>query len=138
MKTGGWLCAAPPVKYHFFSFISMTSVDRSLYSSRCQSFGLASYMGRDGVNTERFIGFYITAFVIVAMISGIFLWPLSYSTVISIADMPSIIIFISIMMFSLLGCGLPARDRPHFQFHYHGEEFPVMGEMYEEVMEKGV
>jgi hypothetical protein len=42
--------------------------------------------------------------------------------------------FIVIMMFTLIGCGLPSRDRPHFQFHYHGEEFPVMDEIHEEVM----
>ena len=95
-------------------------------------------MGPAGVNTERSIGFYVTSFVIICLISGIFLWPLTFSTAISAADMPSIIIFITIMMFSLLGCGLPSRDRPHFQFHYHGEEFPVMGEMFEEVMEKSV
>ena len=92
-------------------------------------------MVRDGVNIERSIGFYVTAFVCVCIISCIFLWPLSFSTAISVADMPSIIVFISIMMFSLLGCGLPERGRPHFQFHYHGEEFPVMSELREEVME---
>jgi hypothetical protein len=92
-------------------------------------------MGRDGVNTERSYGFYITAIVIVGMISSIFLWPLTFSTAISVTDMLSIIIFITIMMFSLLGCGLPSRERPHFQFHYHGEEFPVMGELQHEIMD---
>ncbi|MBY8996756.1 MAG: hypothetical protein KGD60_03420 [Candidatus Thorarchaeota archaeon] len=92
-------------------------------------------MGRDAVNIERSYGFYITSFVAFMLIAGIFLWPLTFSTAISVMDMPSIIIFISIMMFSLLGCGLPERGRPHFQFHYHGEAFPVMGELREEVME---
>ena len=92
-------------------------------------------MGRAAVNIERSYGFYVTVFVTISLISGIFLWPLTFSNAISVADMPSIIIFISVMMFSLLGCGLPERGRPHFQFHYHGEEFPVMYEMKEEVME---
>jgi hypothetical protein len=92
-------------------------------------------MARDAVSTERSYGFYITSFVAIMIIAGIFLWPLTFSTAISVRDMPSIIIFFSIMMFSLLGCGLPDRERPHFQFHYHGEEFPVMGEMREEIME---
>ena len=91
-------------------------------------------MGRDGVNIERSNGFYITSVAIIVVISGIFLWPLTFSNVLSVADLPSILIFIAIMMFSLIGCGLPSRDRPHFQFHYHGEEFPVMNEMHEEVM----
>jgi hypothetical protein len=92
-------------------------------------------VGRAAVNTERSYGFYITVIVAVGLISGIFLWPLTFSNAISLMDLPSIIIFISIMMFSLLGCGLPDRERPHFQFHYHGEEFPVMRELREEVME---
>ena len=92
-------------------------------------------MARDAVRTERSYGFYITSLVSITIIAGIFLWPLTFSNAISAADIPSIIIFISIMMFSLLGCGLPDRERPHFQFHYHGEEFPVMYEMKEEVME---
>ncbi|MFW9838946.1 MAG: hypothetical protein ACFFE7_15625 [Candidatus Thorarchaeota archaeon] len=92
-------------------------------------------MGRDGVNTERSYGFYITGIVIVAMIAGFFFWPLTFSNAISVADIPSIIVFIVIMMLTLLGCGLPSRNRPHFQFHYHGEEFPVMSELKEEIME---
>ena len=92
-------------------------------------------MGRDAVNSERTYGFYFTVSVTVALIAGVFLWPLTFSTAISVMDLPSIIIFISIMMFTLLGCGLPDRERPHFQFHYHGEEFPVMYEMKEEVMD---
>ncbi|MFW9807583.1 MAG: hypothetical protein ACFFFK_12715 [Candidatus Thorarchaeota archaeon] len=92
-------------------------------------------MSREGVNTERSYGFYITAIVMLALISWIFFWPLTFSNAISVADIPSIIGFIAIMIFSLVGCGLPSRDRPHFQFHYHGEEFPVMDELYEEVME---
>ena len=92
-------------------------------------------MTRDAVSTERSYGFYITSFVAFMIIAGIFLWPLSFSTAISVMDMPSIIVFISVMMFSLLGCGLPERGRPHFQFHYHVEEFPVMGELREEIME---
>ena len=92
-------------------------------------------MARDAVSTERSYGFYITSFLAFMIISGIFLWPLTFSTAISVMDMPSIIVFISVMMFSLLGCGLPERGRPHFQFHYHGEEFPVMGELREEIME---
>jgi hypothetical protein len=92
-------------------------------------------MGRKAVNTERSYGFYIVFLVTVGIIAGIFLWPLTFSPVISIVDMPSIFIFISIMMITLLGCGLPDRGRPHFQFHYHGEEFPVMSEMVEEIMD---
>ena len=92
-------------------------------------------MGRDGVKTERSYGFYITAIVYLGLIAGIFLWPLTFSSAISGMDMPSIIIFISIMLFSLVGCGLPDRERPHFQFHYHGEEFPVMSELKEEIMD---
>jgi len=92
-------------------------------------------MGRDGVKTERSYGFYITAIVYLGLIAGIFLWPLTFSPAISGMDMPSIIIFISIMLFSLVGCGLPDRERPHFQFHYHGEEFPVMSELKEEIMD---
>lgn len=91
-------------------------------------------MGRKAVNIERSYGFYITSIVIVCMVAGIFLWPLTFSPVISVMDLPSIIVFIAIMMISLIGCGLPDRGRPHFQFHYHGEEFPVMSEMREEVM----
>ena len=94
-----------------------------------------SFLGRKAVNTERSCGFYITLIVAFGLIAGIFLWPLTFSSAISVMDMPSIIIFISIMMFSLLGCGLPDRERPHFQFHYHGVEFPVMNELHEEVME---
>ena len=96
---------------------------------------LVTFMGRDAVNTERSCGFYITSFAAFMLIAGIFLWPLTFSNAISVADMPSIIIFISIMMFALLGCGLPDRERPHFQFHYHGEEFPVMHELKEEIIE---
>lgn len=92
-------------------------------------------MGRNGVNTERSYGFYITVIVTVGLIAGIFLWPLTYSPIISVLDIPSIVVFISIMMITLIGCGLPDRGRPHFQFHYHGEESPVMSEMIEEVME---
>ncbi|MFW9814041.1 MAG: hypothetical protein ACFFF9_16380 [Candidatus Thorarchaeota archaeon] len=92
-------------------------------------------MGRPGVNTERSYGFYVTGFVIICLIAGIFLWPLTFSPIISVMDLPSIIVFISIMMITLLGCGLPDRGRPHFQFHYHGEEFPVMDEMREEIMD---
>jgi hypothetical protein len=92
-------------------------------------------MGRAAVNTERSFGFYITVFITIGLISGIFLWPLTFSTAISVMDLPSIIIFITIMMFSLLGCGLPDRERPHFQFHYHGEKFPVMNELHEEIRE---
>jgi hypothetical protein len=92
-------------------------------------------LARGAINIERSCGFYITVVVTFGLIAGIFLWPLTFSPAISIADMPSIIIFISIMIFSLLGCGLPDRERPHFQFHYHGEEFPVMGELREEIME---
>jgi hypothetical protein len=92
-------------------------------------------LGRDTVNINRSYGFYITVFVTIFLISGIFLWPLTFSNAISVADMPSIIIFISIMLFSLVGCGLPDRERPHFQFHYHGEEFPVMHEMREEILD---
>ncbi|MHA2025306.1 MAG: hypothetical protein ACW98U_05325 [Candidatus Thorarchaeota archaeon] len=91
-------------------------------------------MGRNAVNTERSVGFYLVSIVTVGLIAGIFLWPLTFSPVISVLDLPSIIVFISIMMIALLGCGLPDRGRPHFQFHYHGEEFPVMSEMREEVM----
>jgi uncharacterized membrane protein len=90
---------------------------------------------RRGVNTERSYGYYIAAVAAVGLIAGIFLWPLTFSPVVSVADMPSIIIFITIMLFTLVGCGLPDRDRPHFQFHYHGVEFPVMKEMKEEIME---
>lgn len=92
-------------------------------------------MGRDAVNTERSYGFYITSIVAVGLIAGIFLWPLTFSTAISLKDMPSIILFISIMLFTLIGCGLPDRERPHFQFHYHGEEFPVMHELREEIVD---
>ncbi|MHA1964805.1 MAG: hypothetical protein ACXACG_13535 [Candidatus Thorarchaeota archaeon] len=92
-------------------------------------------MGQDAVSTERSYGFYITVIVALGLIAGIFLWPLTFSPAISVMDMPSIIIFISIMMFALLGCGLPNRERPHFQFHYHGVEYPVMNEMKEEVMD---
>ncbi|MFW9976146.1 MAG: hypothetical protein ACFFDQ_12820 [Candidatus Thorarchaeota archaeon] len=92
-------------------------------------------MVRNGVNTERSWGFYVTVLVTIGLIAGIFLWPLTFSTAISVSDMPSIIIFISIMMFTLIGCGLPDRERPHFQFHYHGEEFPVMSELQEEIMD---
>jgi hypothetical protein len=92
-------------------------------------------MGRIGVKTERSYGFYLTSIVVVCFIAGIFLWPLTFSPVASAMDMPSIVILISIMLITLLGCGLPDRGRPHFQFHYHGEEFPVMNEMIEEVME---
>ena len=92
-------------------------------------------MGRKAVNVEQSWGFYIASIVAVSLIAGIFLWPLTFSPVISVLDTPSIIVFISIMMLTLLGCGLPDRGRPHFQFHYHGEEFPVMNEMREEVME---
>ena len=92
-------------------------------------------MGRDAMSKERSYGFYITAFVTVGLVAGIFLWPLTFSNAISVVDIPSIIIFISIMMFSLLGCGLPDRERPHFQFHYHGEELPVMHEMREEIVD---
>jgi hypothetical protein len=53
----------------------------------------------------------------------------------SIADMPSIIIFKSIMIFTLRGYGLLEREKPHFQFHYHGEEFPVMHELGEDIMD---
>jgi uncharacterized membrane protein len=92
-------------------------------------------MVRKGVNTERSYGYYIAIVTTVGLIAGIFLWPLTFSPVVSVADMPSIIIFISIMLFTLVGCGLPDRDRPHFQFHYHGVEFPVMKEMKEEIMD---
>ena len=109
-------------------------VDRSLYSYRCELFRLVALMGRDAVNTERSYGFYITLIVAVGLIAGIFIWPLTFSPAISIMDMPSIIIFISIMLFSLIGCGFPDRERPHFQFHYHGEEFPVMNELREEIV----
>lgn len=90
-------------------------------------------MGRDAVNIERSLGFYITVIVAFSLIAGIFLWPLTFSSVISLMDFPSIVIFIAIMMFALLGCGLPSRERPHFQFHYHGVEFPVMNELREEI-----
>ena len=96
---------------------------------------MVQLLSREGVNTERSYGFYITAIVMTALVSLIFFWPLTFSTAISLVDIPSIIAFIVIMMFNLVGCGLPSRDRPHFQFHYHGEEFPVMDELYEEVME---
>jgi hypothetical protein len=89
---------------------------------------------RQGVNKERSYGFYITGVVIVCIIAGMFLLPLTFSPVLSVIEIPSIIVFISIMMVTLLGCGLPDRGRPHFQFHYHGEEFPVMSEIREEVM----
>lgn len=92
-------------------------------------------MGRDAVNTERSLGFYITVIVTFALISGIFLWPLTFSNAISLMDFPSIVIFMIITMFALVGCGLPDRERPHFQFHYHGVEFPVMNELKEEIME---
>jgi hypothetical protein len=92
-------------------------------------------MGRDAVNTERSYGFYITVVVTVGLIAGIFLWPLTFSPVISVMDMPSIIIFFTIWVVTLLGCGLPSRERPHFQFHYHGVEFPVMHELREEIVE---
>ncbi|MFW9964566.1 MAG: hypothetical protein ACFFCX_13430 [Candidatus Sifarchaeia archaeon] len=92
-------------------------------------------MVRNAVNVNRSWGFYITVLVTIGLVSGIFLWPLAFSPVISVADLPSIMIFILIMFFSLLGCGLPDRERPHFQFHYHGEEFPVMREMKEEIMD---
>ncbi len=91
-------------------------------------------MGRDAVNTERGLGFIITFIVALAMVAGIFLWPLTFSTAISLKDLPSITIFISLTMLMLLGCGLPDRERPHFQFHYHGVEFPVMNELKEEIM----
>jgi hypothetical protein len=90
-------------------------------------------MARGAVNINRSWGFYVTLLVTFGLIAGIFFWPLTFSPAISAADMPSIIIFISIMIFALLGCGLPDRERPHFQFHYHGVEFPVMREMQEEV-----
>ncbi len=90
-------------------------------------------MGRDAVNIERSLGFYITVIVAFSLIAGIFLWPLTFSSVISLMDFPSIVIFMAIMMFALLGCGLPSRERPHFQFHYHGVEFPVMNELREEI-----
>ncbi len=90
-------------------------------------------MGRGAVNIERSWGFYLTAAVTLGLIAGIFLWPLTFSPAITVADVPSIIVFILIMIFSLLGCGLPDRDRPHFQFHYHGEEFPVMHELGDEI-----
>ncbi len=118
-----------------FRSTSFISVDRSLYSGKCELYRLVTLVGRDAISTERSYGFYITSFVAFMLIAGIFLWPLTFSTAISVTDMSSIIIFISIMMVSLLGCGLPDRERPHFQFHYHGEEFPVMYEMKEEVME---
>lgn len=92
-------------------------------------------MGRDGVKTERSYGFYITAIIFLGLISGIVLWPLTFSPPTSGMDMPSVIIFISIILFSLVGCGLPDRERPHFQFHYHGEEFPVMSELKDEIMD---
>ncbi|MFW9964687.1 MAG: hypothetical protein ACFFCX_14045 [Candidatus Sifarchaeia archaeon] len=92
-------------------------------------------MVRDAVNINRSWGFYITVLVTIGLISSIFFWPLTFSSSISVADVPSIIIFISVMFFSLVGCGLPDRERPHFQFHYHGEEFPVMWEMKEEIMD---
>jgi hypothetical protein len=92
-------------------------------------------MGRDAVNIERGLGFLITFFVAFAMVAGIFLWPLTFSTAISLKDLPSVIIFISLTMLTLLGCGLPDRERPHFQFHYHGVEFPVMNELKEEIMD---
>lgn len=118
-----------------FSLILFLSVDQRLYSITCELFMLVNHMVRNGVNTERSWGFYVTVLVTIGLIAGIFLWPLTFSTAISVSDMPSIIIFISIMMFTLIGCGLPDRERPHFQFHYHGEEFPVMSELQEEIMD---
>jgi hypothetical protein len=73
--------------------------------------------------------------VIVGVISWIFFWPLTFSNVISVADMPSIILFIVIMMFTLVRWGFPSRVRPRFQFHYHEVEFPVMDELKDEVGE---
>jgi len=92
-------------------------------------------MGRDAVNVERSYGFYITVLVTFGLIAGIFFWPLTFSNAISVTDLPSIVIFITLTMVSLLGCGLPDRERPHFQFHYHGVEFPVMNELKEEIID---
>ena len=91
-------------------------------------------MSRKVVSTERSLGYYITVMVACALIAGIFLWPLAFSPSISVTDLPSIIVFFLITMFALLGCGLPSRERPHFQFHYHGEKFPVMNEIEDEIM----
>jgi hypothetical protein len=92
-------------------------------------------MGRNTGNIERLLGFDVTVIVSFSLIAGIFLWPLTFSSVISLMDIPSIVIFIAVMIFALLGCGLPDRERPHFQFHYHGVEFPVMKELREEIVD---
>ncbi|MHA3963807.1 MAG: hypothetical protein AM325_009720 [Candidatus Thorarchaeota archaeon SMTZ1-45] len=92
-------------------------------------------MVRDGVSMERSWEYYIMLLVIIGFIAGIFFWPLGRSPEISMKDIPTITIFAVIMLFTLLGCGLPARDRPHFQSHYHGGELSVMRELEDEIMD---